>query len=174
MPSFAPGTNSPPQGVPRRAPTFQSRPHYETERIRVSSSGGWGSFLLGLIVLAAGAAAIVHFYFVPLDVLITWRKQASLAVASDPSGAKVRLDGVEMGGTTPLAIPVWRDRSDHVVEVSQPGYRDARETIRLDKTVSPSFLLRQQKEVAPVLQVMPPGTPPGQASPDGGAGAATP
>ena len=77
--------------------------------------------------------------------LITWREPAGLSVATDPRGAKVRLDGVELAGTAPLTISVRRDRADHIIEASLPGYHDARSIIRYDQSVALSSQLRLEK-----------------------------
>ncbi len=117
-----------------------------------------------MILLAVGAAAAVHFYFVPLDVLITWREPAALSIATDPRGAKVRLDGVELPGTAPLTASVRRDRAEHIIEASLPGYHDARALLRYDQTVALSSQLRLEK--TPEAAV-----PPNSATPDAGAAA---
>jgi len=105
--------------------------------------------LFTMLLLVVGAAAAVHFYFVPLDVLITWREPAGLAIATDPRGAKLRLDGADLPGTAPLTISVRRDRADHIVEASLPGYRDARSIIRYDQSVALSAQLRLESAPAP-------------------------
>jgi hypothetical protein len=118
-----------------------------------------------LFVLLVGAAAAVHFYFVPLDVLITWREPAGLSIATDPRGAKLRLDGVELAGTAPLTISIRRDRADHIIEASLPGYHDARSIIRYDQSVALSSQLRL--ESAPAAANQPTATPDAGAAADG-------
>jgi hypothetical protein len=128
-------------GAPQLAPPRSQ----ETARIQLRQRRGWGGVLFAFFVLLIGAAAAVHLLFVPLDVLITWREPAGLSVATDPRGAKVRLDGVEVEGEAPLTIPVRRDRADHIIEASLPGHHDARAIIRYDQSVALSSQLRLEK-----------------------------
>ena len=128
--------------------------------------------LFAFFVLLIGAAAAVHLLFAPLDVLITWREPAGLSIATDPRGAKVRLDGVELAGTAPLTISVRRDRADHIIEASLPGYHDARSIIRYDQSVALSSQLRLESH--PESAAQPAGGADGGASdagaiPDGAA-----
>ena len=108
-----------------------------------------------LVALLAAAAAAVNFYLIPLEVLIAWRNPASLSIATDPSGASLRLDGVPLDRTAPITVSVRRDRTDHVIEATRPGYQPAREVVRYDKAVGLSFLLRLEKDPA-----APPPAPP--------------
>jgi hypothetical protein len=157
----APGFGGPGFGAPEPAPP---RAH-ETARIQLRQRRSWAGVLGTLFVLLVGAAAAVHFYFVPLDVLITWREPAGLSIATDPRGAKLRLDGVELAGTAPLTISVRRDRADHIIEASLSGHHDARAIIRYDQSVALSSQLRLESAPAPANQ--PTGTPDaGTASPD--------
>jgi hypothetical protein len=116
-------------------------------------------------LLLAGAAAGVHFYLIPLDVLITWREPARLSIASDPGGATVLLDGVPLARPTPTTISVHRDRSEHVIDANLPGYRPARETVRYDRAVGLAFTLRLDKDPAAA-------PPPAPDAKDGGAASA--
>jgi hypothetical protein len=97
-----------------------------------------------LLLLLAGAGVAVHLTFIPLDVLITWGQPTGLSIATDPAGAKLQLDGVPLAASAPTTVTVWRDRAEHVVEATRPGYQVAREKIRYDKSASLSFLLRLQ------------------------------
>jgi hypothetical protein len=103
---------------------------------------------LTLLVLAGGAAAAVHFLFVPLDVLVTWRNPAHVSIATEPSGSLLRLDGTTLDSTSPTAISVRRDRADHVLEATRIGYLPARQTIRFDRSVVLSFRLELQKDAS--------------------------
>jgi hypothetical protein len=98
----------------------------------------------------------------PLDVLITWREPTGLSIATDPSGAKLRLDGVPLASTAPLTVSVFRDRKDHVLEATVPGYQVARETIRYDKAATISYVLRLQRDPNAVVPT------PASATPDAG------
>jgi outer membrane biosynthesis protein TonB len=91
---------------------------------------------LVLVVAAAGAgAAFVHFKVMPLAVAVVWLKPAPLAIASDPPGATVKLDGLELPDKTPLRTEVKRDRVEHTLEFTRPGSLPARATMRFDRTV---------------------------------------
>ena len=73
-------------------------------------------------------------------------------MTSEPSGADVILDGHPVTGQTPTRTPVQRDRAEHVVEVSKAGYKNARKTIRYDRTPELSAAL--------TLEALPPPPPP--------------
>jgi hypothetical protein len=148
-----------PPGAPQLAPPRAQ----ETARIQLRQRRSWAGVLFVFLLLLAGAAAAVHLLFAPLDVLITWREPAGLSIATDPRGAKVRLDGVELEGTAPLTISVRRDRANHIIEASLPGYHDARAIIRYDQTVALSSQLRLEK------QPESPATVPPSAAADAGA-----
>jgi ribosomal protein S6E (S10) len=92
---------------------------------------------------------------IPLDVLITWGQPTGLAIATEPAGAALRLDGVALATSAPMTVSVWRDRREHVVEATHPGYQTARQTIRYDKASSLSVRLNLQRDSAPVLQAVP-------------------
>jgi serine/threonine-protein kinase len=151
-PPGATRTSSAPFGMPAAGlPTFApGRPQRETARVQqLRPAGRWrGVFLLLLVVLAAGGAA-VHHWLVPLDVVLVWRDPAGLSIATDPSGATLRLDGATLAGTSPTTVTVHRDLLEHVVEASLPGYRPARAVVRYDKTVALSFLMPLQAAPAP-------------------------
>ena len=87
-----------------------------------------------LAILAAGAA-VVHYKFIPLDVVVAWPRPAWLAVSSDPPGAAVKLDGRTLPDPTPTRIEVKRDTGDHVLELTHTGSRSVRTTIRFDRSV---------------------------------------
>ena len=76
-----------------------------------------------------------------MDVLITWREPTGLRVRTDPPGASVRVDGVAMPSSAPTTVSVWRDRNEHVIEASRPGYETTRLSVRYDKSASLSFTL---------------------------------
>ena len=96
----------------------------------------WASVVVMLLVVVGAAAAVVHYKFVPLGVLAVWLKPATLAVASDPSGAEVVLDGRALPDRTPMSFDVHRDRLDHVLEFARPGSIPARLVIRFDRSVA--------------------------------------
>jgi hypothetical protein len=123
----APG-GMPPAGTDH--PAFPSRMHRETARVQFRPPRQWGGAFTALLVLLVAAAAAVHMWLIPLDVLIAWREPAGLSIATDPSGAKLRLDGVPLASTSPITVSVFRDRNDHTLEATVPGYQVARETSR--------------------------------------------
>jgi hypothetical protein len=122
----------------------------ETARVQLRSSGSWLKRLLAVLVLVAGAAAAVHFYLVPLEVLVVWRQPARVSLTTDPSGASLRLDGA-LVDTSPTSVSVTRDRLDHTVEATKPGYRPARATVRFDRSVGITVRVHLEPEpsVAP-------------------------
>jgi serine/threonine protein kinase len=138
-----------PHGSP--PPSFvMPREARETARVQLRSSGSWLKRLLAVLVLVAGAAAAVHFYLVPLEVLVVWRQPARVSLTTDPSGASLRLDGA-LVDTSPTSVSVTRDRLDHTVEATKPGYRPARATVRFDRSVGITVRVHLEPEpsVAP-------------------------
>jgi eukaryotic-like serine/threonine-protein kinase len=122
-----------PNPYPTFAPTRQPR---ETARVQpLRARRRWPVTLFVLLLLLGGAALAVDRYLVPLDVLVTWRSPARLAISTDPAGATLRLDGVPVAGPSPVVIEVRRDLTDHVLEASHPGFKPARTSLRYDKTV---------------------------------------
>ena len=119
--------------------------------------------MLTLVVLLGGAAAVVHLFFIPLDVLVTWRSPARLSITTQPAGATLKLDGVPLAGTAPTTVSVWRDRAEHVVEASIPGLETTRDNVRYDKSVALSVQMYLPKD----KPATPPPPPAGDApSPD--------
>jgi len=141
-------------GIPAFVP---GRPQHETARIQqLRPQGRWRRVLAFLVVVLAGGGAAVHHWLVPLDVLLVWRDPAGLSIATDPSGATLRLDGVTLPATSPTTVSVRRDLVEHVIEATLTGYRPARATVRYDKTVALSFLMPLEPVPAPIP---PPPTP---------------
>ena len=137
----------PAAGVPDFIPP---RPQRETARIQpLRPRRRWPGALFLLLVILAGGAAAVHQWVVPLDVLLVWRNPAGLSLATEPSGATLRLDGRLLAGASPTTVTVRRDLLEHVVEATLPGYRPARAIVRYDKTVALSFLMPLQAEPTP-------------------------
>ena len=154
---------SAPFGMPAaRLPTFApGDPQRETARVQqLRPRSRWRSALLFLIVIVAGGGAAVLHWVVPLDVLLVWRNPAGLSIATDPSGASIRLDGVTLPGLSPTTVSIRRDLLDHVIEATLPGYHPARAIVRYDKTLALSFVMPLQAAPAPVL--LPPGDLPSQ------------
>jgi hypothetical protein len=108
-------------------------------------------------LLVAGA---VHLAVVPLDVLVVWRKPAALAITTDPQGATAELDGTMLPARTPTQTTVRRDRFDHVLELSAPGHRTVRQTLRYDGAVSLSVSARLEKDAGPTFEPLPSATTP--------------
>jgi len=163
---------SPFQGAPRRPtpPPAQGafvlpREQRETARVQLRAKRRWGRVVLVLLALVGGAAAGVHKYLVPLDVLATWREPARLSITSEPSGATVQVDGVALERPAPVTLPVRRDRAEHIIDAKAPGYRPAHETVRYDRSVRLAFVLRLEKD---------PAAAPAVPDPKNGAAAGTP
>ena len=143
--------------APGPAPAAPNRVHRETARVQFRPPRQWGGAFMIFVLLLAAAGVVVHVKYIPLDVLISWRQPTGLSIATEPSGAKLRLDGVPLAASAPTTVTIWRDTNEHVIEATRPGYQMARETIRYDKSSSLSFLLR--------LQPAPAATPDGAGSP---------
>lgn len=111
--------------------------------------GSWKRVMLAFLVIVAAAAAVVHYKFIPLDVLAVWKKPATLAISSDPAGAAVTLDGRALPQVTPTQVEVRRDRADHVVEFARAGSRPVRTTIRFDRTAALVEVVSLPAEPAP-------------------------
>ena len=154
----APG-GAPPGGMDHPFPT--RRAHHETARVQFRPPRQWGGALTAILMLLVAGAVVVHLFWTPLDVLISWGAPTGLSIATDPSGAKLRLDGVPLASTAPITVSVFRDHGDHVLEATVPGYQVARETIRYDKSATLSYVLRLQRD----LSAPPPGP---AATPDAG------
>ena len=157
LPAVAPetpayGVQRPPQQDFARAPTMPPpadylavpnarRTHHETARVQFRPQRQWGGVFTVILLLLAAAGVGVHLWVIPLDVLITWREPTGLSVRTDPPGASVRVDGVAMPSSAPTTVSVWRDRKEHVIEASRPGYETTRLSVRYDKSASLSFTL---------------------------------
>jgi serine/threonine-protein kinase len=133
-------------GMPAALPTFApGRPQRETARVQqLRPRSRWRSALLFLLVIVAGGAAAVHHWVVPLDVLLVWRNPAGLSIATEPNGASLRLDGVNLAGSSPTTVLIRRDLLDHVIEATLPGFQPARAIVRYDKTLALSFVMPLQ------------------------------
>ena len=122
-----------------------------TDRIHAGTTGLWRPIVVGILAVLIVAAYAVHVAVIPLEVLASWTRPATLYVASEPDGASVKVDGVALPDPAPTKTAVKRDRIDHLIEVSAPGYRPVREMVRYDREVVLSFVLRMQKETAAIL-----------------------
>ena len=143
----------------------------ETARVQpLRARPGWHlPAAVGGLVLAVAVAA-VHLFLVPLDVLLTWRSTARLAIATDPEGASLRLDGMALGAASPVVVQVRRDLGEHLIEATRPGFKPARAIVRYDKTVMLSSRLTLQRDplaprpqpqyVRPAVAARPPPPPP--------------
>jgi len=130
-------------------PPATRRPRRETARLHVTRTGAWRPVVVAVAAVLILVAFAVHLAVVPLEVLFTWQSPADVFVTSEPEGALVKLDGVALADRAPLRASVRRDRVDHVLEVSYPGYRTSTEIIRYDRSVVLSLLIRLQKEPSP-------------------------
>jgi hypothetical protein len=149
------------------------RAQRETARVQLRSRSAWRGTLMLLVLMAGGGVAAVHYFVVPLDVLLVWRKPAQLSIATEPDGASLRLDSEALAAPSPTIVSVKRDLADHVIEATLPGYRQARAIARYDKALVPSFLLRLQNDPTYVAPAAPtkaaaaanPSSPPSSTSP---------
>jgi len=145
-----------PPVVPPDAPERRPR---RTKRTLVvlRGAGAWGTAraVIGGLAVVAMAAVAVHFRIVPLDVLAVWRKPTSLMVTSRPEGGQVTLDGARLPGRTPTFVSVNRDRQDHVVEVTRPGFRPGRLTIRYDRETTLRVVVPLTGHTPPAIQAIP-------------------
>jgi type IV secretory pathway VirB10-like protein len=107
------------------------------------------SVMVVLLLMIVAGAAVVHFKVMPLKVALDWFKPATLSVTSDPDGATVKLDGRELAGKTPLSVEVHRDRVEHTLELSRPGSKSVRATMRFDRTVPLSQSISLPEEPPP-------------------------
>jgi serine/threonine-protein kinase len=132
------------------------RQRRETARVFVRSGAAatWRPLAVAVLAVLLLVAGAVHLVVVPLEVLVVWRKPATISIASEPPGAAVTLDGASIGAPTPTQTTIRRDRFDHVLEVSAPGYRPGRQTIRYDGAVALSFNVRLERQ-APILEPLP-------------------
>jgi hypothetical protein len=153
-----------------------SRVQRETARVQLRARHPWRSVFLVLLLLLGGGLAAVHRFLIPVDVLLVWLKPAWIAIATEPEGATLRLDGVTLHATSPTAVSVKRDLADHTIEATLVGYRPARAVAHYEKSVGPSFMLRLEKDptfVAPSAPTVPAApaspTPPARPSPEVGA-----
>jgi len=127
-------------------PRFVPRQHHETARVQFRPQRQWGGVFTVLVLLLVAAGIGVHLWVIPLDVLIAWRQPTGLSIATEPPGAKLRLDSVPLAASAPTTVTIWRDRTDHTIEASLPGYQLAREKIRFDKSASLSYVVRLLKD----------------------------
>ena len=79
--------------------------------------------VIGAMLVIAGCASIMH------------GSLQTINVTSDPVGATVKVDGVEVG-TTPVVKDLAR-KSEHVIVISMEGYEDYE--IKIEKAVDGAF-----------------------------------
>ena len=89
------------------------------------------------MLLSAGLYAF-HSFVMPVPVAVAYFQPAFLSVMTDPLGATVSMDGKTTGKTTPVILPITRDRQDHVIEVTLPGHETANFRVRFDQVLEPS------------------------------------
>jgi serine/threonine-protein kinase len=143
----------------RTSAAAMNRVHHETARVQLRPQRQWGGVFTVLILLLAAAGVGVHLWVIPLDVLIAWRQPTGLSIATEPSGAKLRLDGAPLATSAPTTVTVWRDRRDHTLEATLDGYQVARETIHYDKAASLSYVVRLLRDPNATPPVIPPVDP---------------
>jgi hypothetical protein len=144
---------SPAQGLPRPsspgfpAPLPPPRQPRETARVQpLRARPRWQLPLAIGVVLLVIVGVAIHHFVVPLDVLLAWRSPARLAIATEPEGASLRLDGMALGAASPVVVQVQRDLADHVIEATRPGFKPARVIMRYDKSVMLSSRLVLQRD----------------------------
>ncbi|HVR03879.1 MAG TPA: protein kinase [Polyangia bacterium] len=137
-----------------------SRPRRDTARVVVRGGAAWRPIVVALAATLLLVAGAVHLAVVPLDVLVVWRKPATLAIMTVPQGAMAELDGTMLPGRTPTQTTVRRDRFNHVLELSAPGHRTVRQTLRYDGAVSLSVSARLEKDAGPTFEPLPSATAP--------------
>jgi serine/threonine-protein kinase len=133
-------------GAMNRPNNYVPRQHHETARVQFRPPRQWGGVFTVLVLLLAAAGVGVHLWVMPLDVLIAWRQPTGLSIATEPPGAKIRLDGMPLAASAPTTVTVWRDRTEHTVEATLPGYQVAREKVRYDKSASLSYVVKLLKD----------------------------
>ncbi|HVZ87062.1 MAG TPA: PEGA domain-containing protein, partial [Polyangia bacterium] len=157
-----PGRPPAPRGTPAfgvapfGAPPQQAFPTFAPERVPRDTArvqplrprARWRGTVVILLLILGGGAAAVNRWVVPVDVLLVWRNPAGLAIATDPDGASLRLDGVPLAGSAPTTVMVRRDLTEHVIEATYPGYLPARMAIRYDKTLALSVFVPLEKDPA--------------------------
>jgi tRNA A-37 threonylcarbamoyl transferase component Bud32 len=157
-----------PTVAPAPAPRLASapRPRRETARVVLREGSAWRPLVIAAAAALLIVAAGVHLFVVPLEVLAVWRTPASLTITSEPAGAEARLDGSPIEGLTPTRATVKRDRFNHVLQLTAPGYRPARQTVRFDGSVKLVVTVRMNKETGPTFEALPPpaGTTPARKS----------
>jgi hypothetical protein len=116
---------------------------------------GRGATLLFLLALLPGLASLIHYFVIPLPVLLSWSAPARLDVVSEPAGATVWLDGRQLSAPTPTYTEVSRDRRTHFVEVRRDGFQAARRPIRFDSAEILSLTFTMQPESRPSFTPMP-------------------
>jgi hypothetical protein len=125
-------------------------------------SSPWRSVVVAFFAVLLLAALAVHLAFIPLDVLVVWRRPAWLWISSEPPGARVDLDGELLPDSTPMRVQVQRDQREHVVELSQTGWLPARKVVRYDREVTLSHTLPMTADPTPPK---PPEVPPAEPTP---------
>jgi serine/threonine-protein kinase len=164
-PEPRPTTNEHLPTIPAPSPMAPPRPRRETARVVVRGGGSWRPLVVALAAALLLGAGAVHALVMPLDVLVVWRKPATLSITSEPPGAVVKLDGATLDGVTPTSATVKRDRGNHVLELEARGYHPAQQVVRYDAQAALSASLRLEKESAPTFEALPPKETPEPAAP---------
>jgi hypothetical protein len=113
------------------------------------------SWLVTILALLPALAALVHYFVVPLPVLVHWSAPARLDVFTAPAGAEVLLDGRRLSAPTPTYTEVIRDRRPHVIEVRKEGFQPDRRRIRYDHSESLIVSVSLQPENHPSFGPIP-------------------
>ncbi|AUX24962.1 uncharacterized protein SOCEGT47_055030 [Sorangium cellulosum] len=102
-------------------------------------------------------------------------KVAAITVKTEPEGAEVTVDGAEMG-RTPLALPVFLEPGQHMIQVELDGYKPAQERIepKAGDVVGMKLYLMRRDAEAPAAAGAPGTTGPRAASEPGPAGTTGP
>jgi len=144
-------------GSQRSLPVVAPVPDAAEVPAPAARSGGRAAWRWGLAAAVLAAAVVaIHLFVAPLDLLAVWFTPATLAVSTEPPGARVRLDGHVVDGLTPLRLAVRRDRQEHVLELSLPGFHEARRLVRYDRSEVLSTEVTLAREPAPTPSAPPP------------------
>ena len=103
--------------------------------LRKKSKAPW---IFGSLMLLSAGLYAFHSFVMPVPVAVAYFQPAFLSVMTDPLGATVSMDGKTTGKTTPVILPITRDRQDHVIEVTLPGHETANFRVRFDQVLEPS------------------------------------
>jgi hypothetical protein len=124
-------------GFPELAATFQLPPTLKTaDTVRADAPVAAGTMNpLGRLWIWLGAGLMVLAVAAGLLLLVLRGRSGAqperLAVRSQPSGARVLVDGRDSGVVTDVEVVIGPGRSESVVVLKKEGYQEARRTVKL-------------------------------------------